>query len=255
MLLRLCVALLLALGAGGLPLGRAGISPSPPTRTPVDRSPPGEGSFSGYRQLDSSESGRVAVEWRRRMGVISGNTNIELYELICLLEEFSLALPGAKPHRRELMALAEFEDGLVKTVALAYCVKVKCPWELTVSGILSSPLSDEPAGRMVDFIREVGPAPATFYPAQLLSSLTSLAVVQGQRHLARLRPTGALVCLPGQALRQGERAAEAPLDGPGAAGVHREGRRRGARAAQPGVPGRAEPPLLRGEQGPKHHPR
>ena len=157
MLILVCVALLActAWAIQGLPLSSSRASSSPPTRTPVDRFPGGGDSFSGYRQLDSAECKSVAAEWSRRIGLMSTSSGIELYELICLLEEFSLALPGSKPHRRELMAFAEFEEGLVKTVALAYCIKVKCPWELTVTGIMSSPLSDDPLGRMVGFIQEV----------------------------------------------------------------------------------------------------
>lgn len=90
------------------------------------------------------------------MGVVSGSRSIEAFEMLRLLDECTCAMPGSKPQRREMIAFGEFEDGTIQTIALGYCTKVKCPWELDVLAILSLPRLDETRlDNMARFLQEL----------------------------------------------------------------------------------------------------
>ena len=153
-------ALLIALfwAKPALPLPARSVQMVPPTR--INRPEIGRGGGeTGYRQIEKSELGKVVEQWSRQMGVVSGSRSIEAFEMLRLLDECSKAMPGSKPQRRELIAFAEIEDGSILTVALGYCTKVKCPWELDVLAILSLPRLDEVrldnmANFLIDLCRE-----------------------------------------------------------------------------------------------------
>ena len=124
----------------------------PPIDT-VTKNRRGGGEY-GIRQLTASESKATVEKWQKSLGVISGNQEIELYELFGMLGKILNVMPGKMPQRHEYMLFGEFSDGVIECISAAYCSKVTCPWEMDVILIAQSPaFTDEKVGNMVDFIR------------------------------------------------------------------------------------------------------
>lgn len=113
------------------------------------------GGFTGYRQLEKNECITLSKQWQRQLGVVSGDNQIEVFEMVRLLGDCAGAMPGSKPQRRELMAFGEFEEGTIKTVAIGYCTKIKCPWELAVLTIVAVPRMEDRPDKMAAFLKEL----------------------------------------------------------------------------------------------------
>lgn len=124
-------------------------------KPPIDtiRNNNGGGEY-GIRQLSAGESKATVEAWQKSMGVMSGNYDIELYELLQILSKILNVMPGKMPQRHEYMLFGEFSDGVIECISAAYCGKVTCPWEMDVILIAQCPsFSDEKVGNMVEFIK------------------------------------------------------------------------------------------------------
>jgi len=81
---------------------------------------------------------------------------MEIYEMIQLMEKLSLAMPGKKPHRNELLAYGYFVDGRIESTCGVGVCKVLCPWELEVLALVNSPkMNKEAIETMLLFICEM----------------------------------------------------------------------------------------------------
>ena len=108
----------------------------------------------GIRQLSAGESKATVEAWQKSLGVISGNRDIEMYELLEILSKILNVMPGKMPQRYEYMLFGELSDGVIECISAAYCGKVTCPWEMDIILIAQCPtFSDEKTRNMVDFIK------------------------------------------------------------------------------------------------------
>lgn len=108
----------------------------------------------GIRQLSAVESRATIEAWQKSLGVISGNRDIEIYELLEILGKVLKVMPGKMPQRYEYMLFGEFTDGIIECISAAYCGKVTCPWEMDIILIAQCPkFSDEKIRNMVEFIK------------------------------------------------------------------------------------------------------
>ena len=140
----------------GFPARRASLT-APPIRNDytLER---GGGGFTGYRQVFKEECKDVTTQWQRQLGVVSGVSSIENFEMLRLIEDCAAAMPGAKPQRREIVAWGEFEDGTIRTLSVGYLSKVKCPWEMQMLAIVTCPKKQKVEDRsnaMVEWLSEV----------------------------------------------------------------------------------------------------
>jgi len=131
---------------------RAGLSIRPPN---TKQKGGGGGGENGYRLLSGLEVGSLVEQWQRRIGAINSNDKIELYEMLRVIEDVGKAMPGSKPHRRELLAVGEFQDGEISCIAVGYLIKIKCPWNLQVLSIAQLKM-DHGTEDMVEFLNELG---------------------------------------------------------------------------------------------------
>ena len=108
----------------------------------------------GIRQLTASESKATIEKWQKSVGVITGDREIEIYELLEILGKVLNVMPGKMPQRFEYMLFGELSDGVIECISAAYCCKVTCPWEMDVILIAQCPtFTDEKVGNMMEFIR------------------------------------------------------------------------------------------------------
>lgn len=108
----------------------------------------------GIRQLTAVESKSTIERWQKSLGIVSGDQNIEIYELLDTLGRILKVMPGKMPQRFEYMLFGELSDGVIECISAVYCCKVTCPWEMDIILIAQSPkFSDEKIGNMVEFIR------------------------------------------------------------------------------------------------------
>lgn len=141
----------------GFPARKASLT-APPIRNDytLER---GGGGFTGYRQVFKDECKDVTTQWQRQMGVVSGVSSIENFEMLRLIEDCAAAMPGAKPQRREIVAWGEFEEGTIRTISVGYLSKVKCPWELQMLAIVTCPRNqkvvEDRSNAMVEWLSEV----------------------------------------------------------------------------------------------------
>ena len=121
----------------------------------------GGGGEYGIRQLTAEECQRALVSWRKSQGMVRGDSGIEQFELMEMLDKVSKIMPGKYPHRNEFLCFAELVDGTIECMSAMYCGKVTCPWELEVIAIAHAPsLSsrndvNERTQSMVDFINQL----------------------------------------------------------------------------------------------------
>ena len=121
----------------------------------------GGGGEYGIRQLTVEECQRTLVSWRKSQGMVRGDTGIEQYELLEVLDKVSRVMPGKYPQRHEFLAFGELVDGTIECMSAMYCGKVTCPWELEIIAIAHAPsLSsrndvNERTQSMVDFINQL----------------------------------------------------------------------------------------------------
>ena len=134
------------------------------SKPPIDidgRGGRGGGGEYGIRQLTVEECQRTLVSWRKLQGMVRGDTGIEQFELMEVLDKVSKVMPGKYPQRHEFLAFGELVDGTIECMSAMYCGKVTCPWELEVISIAHAPsLSsrndvNERTQSMVDFINQL----------------------------------------------------------------------------------------------------
>lgn len=109
----------------------------------------------GYRLLTSKECDTAIQLWKRKIGILNEPNKMELYEMFNLIEDCSKVMPGKFPHRKELLAFGEFQQGNIHCILLGYLTKVKCPWDLEVLAIAQLKPDHYHIELMVEFLNEL----------------------------------------------------------------------------------------------------
>ena len=126
----------------------------PPTDI-IQRGNGGSGE-NGFRQLTKTELSNYLSTAQRSLGLVGGSVKLEIYEMLQLMEKLSLAMPGQKPHRNELLAYGHFVDGRIESTCGVGVCKVLCPWEMEVLALVNSPkMNKEAIETMLSFISEM----------------------------------------------------------------------------------------------------
>lgn len=93
----------------------------------------------GIRLVTKKECSNTISRWFKKLGLVSGSSNIEYLSALIDADRFSQLMPGIKPRRIEMIAFGEFVDGRIECLASACWHKNTCPAEIEVLNIIQSP--------------------------------------------------------------------------------------------------------------------
>eukprot|EP01036_Dinobryon_divergens_P029788 gene29788-38933_t len=93
----------------------------------------------GIRPITKKECSSTISKWFKKLGLVSGSSNIEYLSALIEADRFSQLMPGIKPRRIEMIAFGEFVDGRIECLASACWHKNLCPTEIEVLNIIQSP--------------------------------------------------------------------------------------------------------------------
>ena len=70
-------------------------------KPPINRiNPQGGKGENGYRLLTPSECATTIDKWQKKIGIMNKIEQIETFEILRVMEKFSLKMPGREPHRK-----------------------------------------------------------------------------------------------------------------------------------------------------------
>jgi hypothetical protein len=70
-------------------------------KPPINRINPQSGKGeNGYRLLTPSECATTIDKWQKKLGIMNKIEQIETFEILRVMEKFSLKMPGREPHRK-----------------------------------------------------------------------------------------------------------------------------------------------------------
>lgn len=117
----------------------------------------GGGNENGVRVITKLECQRAVNAWFQKLGTANTPQQIVQLEQLMGLQHFSIAMPGLRPHRNELLAVGEFVDGVITCIAGIYWRKNLCPDEMDVVSLTQSPRerSDSHFEPVLEFVHDL----------------------------------------------------------------------------------------------------
>ena len=119
----------------------------PPSDIIDDLSRGGSPNENGIRLVTKNECSSTISKWFKKLGLVSGSSNIEYFTALMDTDRFTQLMPGIRPRRIEMIAFGEFVDGKIECLASVCWHKNTCPTEIEVLNIIQSP---NPIGRNLD---------------------------------------------------------------------------------------------------------
>lgn len=121
----------------------------------------------GIRQLDKAQVIQFIDKSRKRLGVASGNKQIEVLEMLLRLEKIESIMPSSSSHensgvttnkmRQEYICYGEYVNGMVESIVGLRLRKAILPMEFDIYVLLTypNPMVDHRISTLIDFITEL----------------------------------------------------------------------------------------------------